>query len=260
MCSPVQQSSCRERFLGIQTAASESIEAVCPDAATVAGTTFARRSGTQFASLANDRRHIISNHQLLETTILQALLEELDSGENTRSPSIDFVLSHLPPRLSAVAMNRDGGDEAPSMPSLIEELSSAQDALLCELQREGLSLSMDEVRALCRAVHRGLTATAAALLTDSEYTLPKEENPRVTADHGARPTLDGRPNYASYLPDAWLRNARHELRTPLQAILGWVSLLKSGQLPPHGQARAFEAIERNAKLQSHLISTVLNMP
>lgn len=67
--------------------------------------------------------------------------------------------------------------------------------------------------------------------------------------------------------DAWqlgapqreiLRKISHDLRTPLQAILGWVSLLKGGGLEQAKRAHALLAIERNAKAQSELIQTFLD--
>jgi signal transduction histidine kinase len=50
--------------------------------------------------------------------------------------------------------------------------------------------------------------------------------------------------------DEFLASVPHELRSPLDAILGWVHLLKTGELDPERARRALETIERNARSQS----------
>jgi CheY-like chemotaxis protein/two-component sensor histidine kinase len=51
----------------------------------------------------------------------------------------------------------------------------------------------------------------------------------------------------------------HELRNPLNAIIGWVNLLQSGNLDPAGSKRALETIERNVHLQVSLIDEILDL-
>ena len=59
--------------------------------------------------------------------------------------------------------------------------------------------------------------------------------------------------------DEFLAVLSHELRSPLNPILGWTSLLKKGKLNPAQQAKALETIERNAKLQVQLIADLLDI-
>ncbi len=54
--------------------------------------------------------------------------------------------------------------------------------------------------------------------------------------------------------DELLSIAAHALRTPLTAILGWVTLLRAGELDPGTSARAIDVIERNARRQADLIA------
>ncbi|HEY9736875.1 MAG TPA: ATP-binding protein, partial [Trichocoleus sp.] len=51
----------------------------------------------------------------------------------------------------------------------------------------------------------------------------------------------------------------HELRSPLNPILGWVQLLRLGGLDAAKTAKALATIERNARLQAQLIEDLLDM-
>jgi PAS domain S-box-containing protein len=64
---------------------------------------------------------------------------------------------------------------------------------------------------------------------------------------------------ASRAKDQFLATLSHELRTPLTSIVGWVYLLRSGQLEPATLKRGLETIERNAMLQAQLVSDILDM-
>jgi PAS domain S-box-containing protein len=64
---------------------------------------------------------------------------------------------------------------------------------------------------------------------------------------------------ASQAKDQFLATLSHELRTPLTAIVGWVYLLRAGQLDPETIARGLQTIERNAMLQAQLVSDILDM-
>ncbi|MDT4969140.1 MAG: hypothetical protein QOJ64_3877 [Acidobacteriota bacterium] len=64
---------------------------------------------------------------------------------------------------------------------------------------------------------------------------------------------------ANRAKDIFLATLSHELRTPLTPVLGWVNLLRNGNLDNEGAAQALEAIERNARLQSRLIDDLLDI-
>ena len=64
---------------------------------------------------------------------------------------------------------------------------------------------------------------------------------------------------ANRLKDEFLAVLSHELRSPLNAILGWTQMLRTRQLSDAAIAKALETIERNAKLQTQLIEDLLDV-
>jgi CheY-like chemotaxis protein/two-component sensor histidine kinase len=61
------------------------------------------------------------------------------------------------------------------------------------------------------------------------------------------------------LKDEFLANLSHELRTPINAILGWSQLVKPGETGPQELGEAMEVIQRNARVQARLIDDLLDM-
>jgi signal transduction histidine kinase len=59
--------------------------------------------------------------------------------------------------------------------------------------------------------------------------------------------------------DEFLATLSHELRTPLNAILGWVTMLRRGSVSEDRRAHGLAVIERNARLQTHLIEDLLDV-
>ncbi|MEH2177291.1 PAS domain S-box protein [Nostoc sp.] len=64
---------------------------------------------------------------------------------------------------------------------------------------------------------------------------------------------------ANRMKDEFLGILSHELRSPLNAILGWAQLLQRSKLSDTQMARATETIERNAKAQTQLIEDLLDI-
>lgn len=64
---------------------------------------------------------------------------------------------------------------------------------------------------------------------------------------------------ANRLKDEFLATISHELRNPLNAILGWAHMMRVGNLTPANVERAVETIYRNAKSQAQLVSDLLDV-
>lgn len=84
-------------------------------------------------------------------------------------------------------------------------------------------------------------------LAEREQLLEREQAARVRAEEASR------------LKDEFLATVSHELRTPLNAIIGWTHMLRNRRLDEPAQARALEAIERNAKSQAQLVEDILDV-
>jgi len=64
---------------------------------------------------------------------------------------------------------------------------------------------------------------------------------------------------ANRLKDEFLATISHELRNPLNAILGWSHMMRLGNLTPANSERAVETIYRNAKFQAQLVADLLDV-
>ena len=114
-----------------------------------------------------------------------------------------------------------------------------------------------------------------------EVQMQKSNNTVATFDFSIKPILDEMGNVvqlvyegrdisdrkrveqelrrANQVKDEFLAILSHELRSPLNAILGWSQMLRSRKLDQAAIARALETIERNAKLQTQMIEDLLDI-
>jgi len=64
---------------------------------------------------------------------------------------------------------------------------------------------------------------------------------------------------ANRAKDDFLATLAHELRTPMTAILGWVQLLRGGELDGKDVEDAIRMIEASTKVQAHLVEDLLDV-
>ncbi|MBD2087740.1 PAS domain S-box protein [Coleofasciculus sp. FACHB-542] len=83
--------------------------------------------------------------------------------------------------------------------------------------------------------------------TEREQLLHQEQIARVVAENANR------------IKDEFLAVLSHELRSPLNPILGWSKLLQRGKLDAAKTQLALKTIERNAQLQADLIEDLLDV-
>lgn len=94
-------------------------------------------------------------------------------------------------------------------------------------------------------VARDVTADRSAA-QERDRLLRMEAEARAEAEHQSR------------LKDEFLATLSHELRTPMNAVLGWLSILDSGK-PIREVHSALAVIRRNAQAQAKLIDDLLDM-
>jgi PAS domain S-box-containing protein len=68
-----------------------------------------------------------------------------------------------------------------------------------------------------------------------------------------------RAEEASRLKDEFLATVSHELRAPLNAILGWAQILRAGALDEERVRHAITVVERNARTQAQVIEDLLDV-
>ena len=92
----------------------------------------------------------------------------------------------------------------------------------------------------------GARIAIATNITEREKLLASERAARTEAERSNR------------LKDEFLATLSHELRNPLNAMLGWASVLKRKAVTPAMLEQGLDAIERNSRVQSHLIEDLLD--
>lgn len=95
------------------------------------------------------------------------------------------------------------------------------------------------------------------------FILDQTEQKRIEADRAELLEREQAARHqaesASRMKDEFLAIVSHELRSPLNGILGWSRLLRTRQLSPEKTEQALASIERNAQAQTQLIEDLLDI-
>jgi PAS domain S-box-containing protein len=118
------------------------------------------------------------------------------------------------------------------------------DGMMPLLRPDG-SVASVEWRIVAENGH-GARIAIATNVTEREKLLASERAARTEAER------------SNQLKDEFLATLSHELRNPLNAMLGWASVLKRKNVTPAMISQGLEAIERNSRVQSHLIEDLLD--
>ena len=122
-------------------------------------------------------------------------------------------------------------------PQLREEVGQRSEA---EQQLKDYARALENAN---RALHKAYEDARAA------------DRARLESERAARSEAEK----SNQMKDEFLATLSHELRTPLNALLGWAQLIRSGRLSREDTERAMEVIERNIRVQTQLVSDLLDM-
>lgn len=225
-------------------------------------------------------------HNVVERSHLQSLLEQSEKRFRTsvetmldcfgiftsiRNPTgqiVDFAIEYV--NTAACAYNGMSA-EAQIGSSLLKLLPLHQEAGLfddyCQVVETGEPLLKEALiyadidnqhlsRALdIRAAKLGDGFVAAWRDITDRKRLEAERDQLLIGEQAARAAAE----QANQTKDVFLAMVSHELRNPLSAILTYSQLLQTRRLSEDKVTRAYETIERSAKLQAQLIDDLLDI-
>ena len=119
-------------------------------------------------------------------------------------------------------------------------------------RRRNISLSISPIRS-----KSGEIIGASKIARDITERVRTEEERAIllASERAARERAEA----ASRAKDEFVAMISHEIRSPLNAILGWAQMLRQGTLDKTATTNALESIERNARAQAQLVSDLLDI-
>lgn len=122
------------------------------------------------------------------------------------------------------------------------------------LSRRGAETPIDDSGAPIRDAGGDIMGVVLVFRDVSERKRQELEREHLQREEAARAEAER----ASRTKDEFLAILAHELRSPLQGILGWLTVLRETRADP-SQQRALQAIERGVRQQAQLVNDILDV-
>jgi len=192
--------------------------------------------------------------------ILQASAAEMNSTQ-TANQQCEKSKGEGDPTRAGVRMDRasekhgseryDSGFELWAVISEYRALRASVIRLWRESRPEPHPRDLDDVTRFNECMDQSLTEAVRSyteeVARDRETLLENEREARRDAEDANR------------AKDMFLATLSHEMRTPLNAIVGWVGILRTGGGNPVNLTKGLDVIERNTKAQVQLIEEVFDV-
>jgi PAS domain S-box-containing protein len=124
------------------------------------------------------------------------------------------------------------------------------------IAKDGSEVPIDDSGAPIRDDHGRILGAVLIFRDITAQKLSEQAREQLLAsEHRAREQAE----HATHLKDEFVAMVSHELRAPLNAILGWARLLRAGKLDAEATVKAVETIERSAESQARLIADLLDI-
>jgi len=149
----------------------------------------------------------------------------------------------------------------PGLRSLLEEILPNTDAFEIhdfevehEFEQIGRKVMLLNAYRMLQADQQDMILLSILDITDRKR-LEAELNQSLIQEQSARTSAES----ANRAKDEFLSTLSHELRNPLNSLLGWARLLRAPNLDPARLAQGLDVIERSARTQAQLIEDLLDI-
>jgi len=212
----------------------------------------------------------------LDLTELKQTGAELQEGKRI----LDALMEYIPegitiadvPDVTIRQVSRYGQQLTGKSREMLENIPASEHPECWEIfHLDGVTLATSDELPLTRATQQG------EVVTNEEWLLQRSDGTQIYISCNAGPIQDQNGQItggvmawrdvtalkqaqatreeaetANRIKDEFLAVLSHELRSPLNPILGWSKLLQTRQFDAKGTQLALQTIERNAKLQTQL--------
>ena len=160
--------------------------------------------------------------------------------------TFDRYISLVHPEDRARVQEIVGAARTSGEPFTFEHRAMKPDGTVVTLHSRGRAITNVEGQVV-RMLGIGHDVTERKRAEEERIELVREQAARREAEESNR------------MKDYFLATLSHELRTPINALLGWAQVLQQAGIDPKLRNRAIEAIQRNVSIQAQLVSDILDV-